>query len=165
MKERRLMKLVSPFYLVMMGRNVTDEQERLIPELARVAQGTTAEEVVALLRRPWRESCMGAWYSLSHDPAAVGKEVLDSLERSSGVLNACALIVAAVELVGIDAVPSIRIYAENDRANRWGGEGFALAALQHLGQLEQGAAPTTDDCSEFAALLNFAYKLRLCTRQ
>jgi hypothetical protein len=39
MKERRILKLVTPFYLDMMGRSVSDEQVRLIPELAGVARG------------------------------------------------------------------------------------------------------------------------------
>jgi hypothetical protein len=160
MKERRMLQLVTPFYLDMMGRNVSDEQVRLIPELAGVARGTIAEEVIALLRGPWRESCMGAWYSLFHDPKVVGEEVLDALRRSCGVLNACALMVAAVELVGPSAIPAIEVYAENDRANQWGGEGFALAALRHLDHPNENNPPTDSDREEFAALLHFAQKLR-----
>ncbi len=154
------MKLVAPFYLQMTGSRVTEESVALMPHVARVGRRIRHEDVVSLLRGPWRESSMGAWYSLFHDPAVIGDEVLDSLRKSGGTLNACALMVAAVELVGVEAAPSIEVYAENDRANRWGGQAFATAALQHLGKLPVRSAPTNEDCSNFVAQLDFARKLR-----
>jgi hypothetical protein len=160
MEQKRMMTLVQPFYLAFMGCNVDEEQVRLIPELVRVARDTSPEEIVALLRGPWRESLMGAWYSLFHDPKAVGEELLKSLRSSLGILNACALMVVAVEVVGVEATPSIRLYAKNAYANGWGGEGFSLAALQHLDQLEDGELPTARNCAGFAALLNVARTLQ-----
>jgi hypothetical protein len=160
MTELRLMKLVAPFYLSMMGSVVSEAQVDLIPQVASLGRRALSDDVVSLLRGHWRESCMGAWYSLFHDPTEVGNEVLASLHKSLGILNACALMVTAVELVGVPAVPAIEEYAARDRANQWGGEGFALAALKHLGQVSTGNEPTADDCAKFAALLKFAQELR-----
>jgi hypothetical protein len=164
--ERRTIELVSPFYLDFMGRTVTPEQVELIPVLVAAGRTTTPAEVVALLRSAWRESCMGAWYSYFHDPSTVGGEVAAALQGSYGVLNSCALTVLAVELLGVEAVPSVAVYAERDLAGQFGGWGFAAAALEHLGRapdcgnVGNVGEPTENDRAEFAALLAFAQQLR-----
>jgi hypothetical protein len=169
-KDTRVLELVSPFYMDFMGRVVTEKQVELIPELVAVGRTTTPDEVVSLLRKAWRESCMGAWYSYFHDPTlvinfygdvVVGDELADALRSSYGVLNSCALTVAAVELSGADAVPAVATYAGRDQAGQFGGWGFAAAALEHLGHACDVGEPTDGDRDEFVAMLAFARKLRI----
>jgi hypothetical protein len=172
-KDGRVFELVTPFYMDFAGRLITEKQVELAPELVAIGRTTTPEEVVSLLRKGWRESCMGAWYSYFHDPAlvikslqdvVVGGEVADALRASYGVLNSCVLTVAVIELIGNDAVPAIAVYAARDHVGQWGGWGFAAAALEHLGHSCDVGEPTERDRDEFLAMLAFAKKLRTAIR-
>lgn len=160
MDQRTTDRLVTPFYLKLMRTNAAQYGEELEADLVAVGLAASAQEVVYLLRDPWRSTVMGAWFSLLHgDDADVRAELFRALARSHGSLDAPPLVTAATVLAGSDAVAAIEEYAARDAAGDWQASGFAGAAVEHLGG--QPANGTTDgDRADFAALLALAHRVR-----
>lgn len=160
MKDRRRDALVARFYLHMMGTNMLNIDAGLLSAFVDLGSQTTVDEVVALLGRPWRETAMGAWYSLFHDPEDVGSALRLALRASQGRLTSPALSVAAVVMVGPAAIPSLRDYISSDLAHQWGASGFAAAAVEHLGAYAENCEPNEVDRAEFSELLTAALAIR-----
>ena len=101
--------LVLPFYLSMMRTNATAVDERLWDDLVVVGRTATVDDVLWLLRvGAWRPVVMGAWLSLRFDRGQVGAAVSHALQESEGSLTAPPLAVAAVTILGEDAVTPLR---------------------------------------------------------
>ena len=100
---------VLPFYLSMMRTNATAVGERLWDDLVVVGRTATVDDVLWLLRvGAWRPVVMGAWLSLRFDRGQVGAAVSHALQESAGSLTAPPLAVAAVTILGEDAVTPLR---------------------------------------------------------
>jgi hypothetical protein len=116
------------------------------------------DEVVYLLRSSWRETVMGAWFSLFHRTEVVRAEVLAALGASTGCLTSPPLVVAAIWHAGADSAPAIRAYEDRDIAHEWHGAAVASAALEHLGA--ESARPATGlGHAMFANLMAVAARL------
>jgi hypothetical protein len=100
---------VLPFYLDMMGTNVTRVGEHVWDDLVVVGRTATVDDVRWLLGEgAWRPVVMGAWLSLQFDRGEVGVAVSDALQKSAGSLTAPPLAVAALTVLGEDAVTILR---------------------------------------------------------
>jgi hypothetical protein len=96
---------VLPFYLKMMRTNATGIGEQLWDDLVLVGRMATVDDVLWLLREgAWRPVVMGAWLSLRFDRGEVGAAVSHALQESAGSLTSPPLAVAAVTVLGEDAV-------------------------------------------------------------
>jgi len=159
MDQRTVDRLVTPFYLKMMRTNAVSYGEELERELVAVGLDASTQDVISLLRVPWRSTVMGAWFSLLRDDDEVTAEVLRAVSRSHGSLDAPPLVTAATVLAGPDAGPALEDYAARDAAGDWQASGFAGAAIEHLGHRPANGT-TDDDRADFAALFALANRLR-----
>lgn len=127
-------RLVTPFYLDMMGTNALLRADaELLRDVVTVGRDASVEAVVSLLRGEWRARVVGAWFSLLHDSDDVRQAVLRSLGTSSGSLTAPPLAVAAVLLADREAESALAEYVAQDVAHGWGSAAFVSAAMDHLG--------------------------------
>jgi hypothetical protein len=132
MTDDRAARLVRPFYLNMMRFNAIEADEALLRSVSEASRQATSEDVIALLRDPWRSTVMGAWISLAHSDDRVTGEVLAALDRSHGSLDAPPLVAAATVLAASTALPSLAQYAQRDAAANWGALPFVVAAIEYL---------------------------------
>lgn len=152
-------RLVTPFYLKMMRLNAIESGPEIAPSILAASSGVTADDVVALLRDPWRATVMGAWFGVLRDEEDVVDAVLSALARSQGSLDAPPLAVAAVVIAGERAVPALATYLQRDVTARLGAAGFIAAAIEHLGgstQVEQSKS----DIDDLHAMMRVAMMLR-----
>lgn len=159
MNGDRVAKLVTPFYLKMMRLNAVENGLEIAPSILAASRGVTVDDVVALLRDPWRATVMGAWFGALRDEEDVVDAVLSALAGSHGSLDAPPLAVTAVLIAGERAVPALTTYLQRDSSARWGAAGFVAAAVRHLGGLT-GVEPSTRDVDDFHAMLRVASMLR-----
>jgi hypothetical protein len=124
--ERRC---VLPFYLKMMGVSVPAEVP--FDALRETARTTTDDEVAQLLDSHWRPRVMGAWLA-SGRALRLEAALLHSLETSLGSLTAPPLATVALHGLGDRAVPSLKIYLQQDLENQWGSASFVSAVLERL---------------------------------
>jgi len=154
-------RYVTPFYLDMMGLNAPTSGAERLATIRTLAGELDAQEVVGLLRSDWRPRVMGAWYALFNDAASVGDELLHSLETALGSLTAPALAIAASEVLGRDAVPSLEIYASADMAANYGSAGFVAAVIERLDADPTRLKPGDQDRESVASMLAVAARLRV----
>lgn len=158
--NERYARLIQPFYLHMMRNNALQYGSELLPAVAEAGREATVADVVSLLSDPWRATVMGAWLALFHDDKLVNDAVLHALEASDGSLTSPPLAIAAVLLVGSDALPSLDAYAAKDTAHQMGACGFAAAAIEHLGGHTTACDPNDGDRTNFAEMLALGGRLR-----
>ena len=152
--------LVVPFYLKMMRLNALEHGADLAPAILEASVGVTPDDVIALLREPWRATVMGAWLSVIQTDLRVTDEVLAALARSHGSLDASPLTVAAVLLAAGQALPTLEVYLERDLSAEWGAARFVAAAIEHLGGSAAGCSPNDSDLRHFTAMLAVGQRLR-----
>src|SRR5688572_23453973 len=105
----------------MMGTNaIRYADAELLRNVVAVGRNASVVDVVGLLRGAWRPRVMGAWFSLLHDSEPVTRAVLQSLETSSGSLNAPPLAVVAVLLANREAQGALAAYLAQDVSHDWG---------------------------------------------
>jgi hypothetical protein len=155
----RLRKLVTPFYLHMMGTNALRLSDQEWDEFVLVADSVEPTEVRRLLGFAWRECVMGAWFSMRQDSTLVRDDVLLALRNSRGSLTSPVLIAASIVHAGTDAIPAISEYRDNDLRNGWGSTGFADVALHHL-DAQPRESVMSGDTTEFETMLRLASDLR-----
>lgn len=153
-------QLVVPFYLDMMSTNATEHGARLLPAIATAGRTATADDVVALLRDPWRATVMGAWYAVLHDDEEVAAVLLEAVSESEGSLTAPVLATAAILVSGRQALPALEAYMDRDIDCDWGAGGFVAAAIEYAGGSSARCQPSDVDRRDFSDLLALAERLR-----
>lgn len=154
-----MVRLVKPFYLQMMGLNALSAEPSLIADVGRAAAKAKVDDVIALLRDTWRPEVVGAWFSVVKESDEINATVLDALSKSYGSLTAPPLAVAAMTLVGGEALPALSTYLERDLAASYGSAGFIAASIEHLGA-EPSVQAEPDDRDNVAGMLTIAAQLR-----
>ena len=157
--DDRVARLVAPFYLKMMRLNAIEYGEDLAPAIVRAGRDAGTDDIVALLRDPWRSTVMGAWLSIVRGADGSCREVLSALGRSHGSLDAPPLAIAAVVLADDRALPALSAYVERDRQAGWGAARFVTAIIRHLGASRDGHASATED-TQVRAMFEVAELLR-----
>ena len=94
-------RLVTPFYLAMMGLNATEHAGDRWDDLVRVGRTATVTDVKQLLAGgAWRPVVMGAWLSVAFSPKDLGPDLLLAVTRCQGSFTAPPLSVAAYLVSG-----------------------------------------------------------------
>lgn len=153
-------RLVLPFYLDMMGSNAIEHFRTRSDQLIGAGRASTSDDVVRLLRTPWRHQVMGAWFALFHDDERVDAAVLDALAGSDGTLTAPPLSVVAITLVGEGSLEALHACARRDVERDLGACAFVAAAIEHLAGTPVSCAATESSRAHFPQLLDVAAELR-----
>jgi hypothetical protein len=161
MEGSRLEETITPFYLRMMGLNGISAPPELLNEVVEAGRSLSALDVVELLEDSWRPVVMGAWFSLLQEDLGVNVTLLESLASSLGSLTSPSLTVAAIVLVGTEAVPTLEEYLRQDLEFEYGACGFTSAALEHLGVESRSYIAEDQDRNDFFQLMERAKWIRL----
>lgn len=152
--------LVRPHYLALLGTNALRLDEPTRRRVVSTGRQVDAHDVVRLLESAqWRAVVVGAWFSLAVPPRATEAAVLRAMATSAGSLTAHPLVTVATLALGRDALPSIRLLADQAHERHDGSATFARSAVEHLDG-ERSDAVTDDDRGLLAHMLAAAERLR-----
>jgi len=136
------------------------ESAELVPSVAAVGRGAPFQDIVEMLRSPWRTRQVAAWFSVVRDEPEILPAVLGSLRTSFGSLTAPALAAAAVLLGGERAIPALLDYQAAETERNFAVSGAVSAALEYVGATSPRGAASDSARSEFRRHLDVANEIR-----
>lgn len=154
-------RLVTPFYLAMVGLNATEHAGDRWDDLVRVGRTATVTDVKQLLAAgAWRPVVMGAWLSVAFSPKDLGPDLLLAVTRCQGSFTAPPLSVAAYLVLGADAGTALTNYVFRARDDeRLGSATFVAAVVEALGG-QPAVPPREEDRVDLAGMIGVAWRLR-----
>lgn len=149
-------RCVVPFYLQMMGPHAVVEGLALLPQMARVPNDTTPQEVAILLGGHWRPRVMGSWLAVRFRGQCVEGALEESIRTCRDGESAAPLATAACLVLGLRGIPPLRALTDQG----WGRHGYVAAALEHLGDAVPPGIASRRDHEVFEQMMSLAQQLQ-----